>query len=146
MKINWGFKITVLYLGFVALIVTMAIMAMRQKVDLVSKDYYEQELAYQGKIDKKILTASLNEPLSWNILTDKLILTFPKQFKGQQINTEVYFFRPSDVNLDKLFSLRDTSNNQVIATDKLKKGVYKMQINWRVNNQEYYNEGIVQIK
>lgn len=145
MQINWGFKIAILYLSFVALILALAIMAMRQKVDLVSKDYYEQEIAYQGKIDKKILTASLSESLSWELQKNKLILKFPKQFAGKKISSQVYFFRPSDVNLDMSFSVNDTSINQFVETNKLKKGLYKMQINWNANNHEYYNEGIVKI-
>jgi hypothetical protein len=52
MHISWGIKIAMLYCGFVALIIIMVSMAMNQKIDLVSKDYYEQELNYQKKIDK----------------------------------------------------------------------------------------------
>ena len=41
---NFGVKITVLYLSFVALILTLVFMSFSQKVELVSKDYYAQEI------------------------------------------------------------------------------------------------------
>ena len=146
MKINWGYKIALLYLGFVALIVSMVIMAMRQKVDLVAKNYYEQEIAYQKKIDKQNLSSALSVPLSWELKNNELSFKFPSQFKGKNIVSEIYFFRPSDERMDKIFTRSDSSLNQNIPTNNLAKGIYKMQINWKVNNGEYYNEGIINIK
>ncbi len=143
---NWGFKITILYVGFVALILSMVSMAMRQKVDLVSKDYYEQELKYQDKIDRKNRTHSLKEPLSWEVKQGTLVLKFPGEFNGEKINGSIYFFRPSDAAMDKTIPVTtDTSVVLNISTNQLKKGLYKMQISWEVNKEEYYNEGIIQI-
>ena len=52
LKISWGTKIATLYIGFVGLIILMVSMSMRQRVDLVSEDYYNRELAYQDKINE----------------------------------------------------------------------------------------------
>jgi hypothetical protein len=144
MKLNWGLKITILYSGFVMLIITMVSMAMSQKVDLVSKDYYEQELRYQDKIDKTNRTHSLSEPMTWQVNPDGLLLKFPKQFEGQSIKGTIYFFRPSDERMDKKIDIAvDTSLIFHVSTDQLQKGLYKMQIDWSVNNQEYYNESVI---
>lgn len=146
MQISWGFKITVLYVGFVILILSLVAMAMRQKIDLVSTDYYEQELKYQDKINKIDRTLGLEKPLAWEVEQGSITLRFPEQFKGQKINGSIYFFRPSDVALDKIVVIpADTSGIINISTGELKKGLYKMQLNWDVNKKEYYNEGIIQI-
>lgn len=146
MRISWGYKITILYVGFVALIVCMVTMAMRQKVDLVSKDYYEQELKFQDKLNKTNRANALKEPLTWEIKQGVLQLKFPQQFNGQKINGSICFFRPSDASLDKTITIQaDTAAVQIISTHQLKKGVYKMQISWEVNKEEYYNEGIIQV-
>jgi len=146
MKISWGIKIAGLYVGFVILILSLVSMAMRQNVDLVSKDYYEQELNYQDKIDKTNRSRSLKEPLSWEVKQGVLALKFPEQFKGQKINGSIYFFRPSDAAMDKTIPISaDTSSVRDISTTQLKKGLYKMQVSWEVNKEEYYNEGIIQI-
>jgi hypothetical protein len=39
-KISWGYKIAALYIGFVLLVLFMVFMAMQQKIELVSPDYY----------------------------------------------------------------------------------------------------------
>jgi hypothetical protein len=146
MKISWGIKITVLYLGFVALTISLVTMSIREKVDLVSKDYYEQELQFQDKIDRTTRSGELKEPLTWEVKKNELMLKFPAQFIGQKITGSIYFFRPSDASLDKTISIpADASSIKNISTHELKAGLYKMQINWEVNDVEYYNEGIIQV-
>jgi hypothetical protein len=145
MKINWGMKITLLYVAFVMLILIMVSMAMNQKVDLVSKDYYEQELHYQDKIDKTSRTKKLKQQLTWQMNHHALVLKFPDQFKGQHVTGTVHLFRPSDESLDKFipFSITDTSLTLNIPTDKIKKGIYKMQIDWGKDVEAYYNESVI---
>ena len=146
MKLSWGIKIAVLYAGFVVLIVTMVSLTMREKVDLVAKDYYAQELSYQDKINKVKRANALEQPLTWQVQPAALILKFPEQFKSSEIAGSVYFFRPSDASMDTTAYVSvDTAGVQVIPTAKLNKGVYKMQVNWEANKQTYYNEGIIRI-
>lgn len=148
MKLNWGWRIALLYGGFVVLIITMVCLAMNQKVDLVTSDYYEQELKYQEKIDKTKRTLELSESLTWNLSTDGLFLKFPKQFKNQVVKGTVYFFRPSDESMDTRvkFVVNDTSGTVVVPTNKLRPGVYKMQIDWDGKNESYFNEGTLKIR
>ncbi|HET6225561.1 MAG TPA: FixH family protein [Bacteroidia bacterium] len=146
MRINWGIKITVLYLGFVALIITLVSMAARQNVDLVSKDYYEQELKFQQKLDKINRSKALSEALTWELKNKTLLLKIPKQFREKKVEGSIYFFRPSDASLDMNIALvPDTSSVIPVRINQLKKGLYKMQINWQSDKVEYYNEGIIQI-
>lgn len=143
---SWGYKIAILYTGFVVLILTMVSLTMREKVDLVSKNYYEQELQYQDKIDKMERARSLKEPLTWEVGREVLTLKFPEQNAGQKATGNIYFFRPSDASMDKTIPVAaDADGMQNIPSSQLKKGLYKMQINWTVNKVEYYNEGIIQI-
>lgn len=143
---SWGIKITVLYSSFVILIVTMVGMATKQKIDLVSSDYYEQELKYQDKINRINRTEALEQGISWSVQKDKLILSVPNQFKGKTITGKVYFFRPSDAGFDNTVEIpNDTLSNKEISTINMKKGMYKIQIDWKSDNNEYYNEGVIQL-
>jgi hypothetical protein len=144
---SWGVKITMLYAGFVLFIATMVSMSISQKVDLVSEDYYEQELQFQDKINLFDRTQALSNQLSWQVQKDKLTLDFPAQFRGKQTSGKVFFFRPSDAVLDKSMKIQaDTLTTKSISIKTLKKGLYKIQINWEVENIQYYNEGFIQIK
>ena len=143
---NWGTKITVLYSGFVILIVSMVSMAMREKVDLVSADYYEQELKYQDKIDQMENSNGLLEPFSWEVRQDVILLKFPGEFKGKVKGAEIHFFRPSDKTLDQQVSMpSDTAQLQHVETAKFRKGIYRMEVSWEAEDRKFYNEGIIQI-
>ena len=84
---NWGLRIIILYLSFVALIVTLVSLCMGRKVELVSKDYYKQELEYQGKIDAIKNEGALNS--SPEIIMDQknLYITFTPEFLLDVRNT-----------------------------------------------------------
>jgi nitrogen fixation protein FixH len=145
-RFSWGLGITFLYSGFVVLIIGMVVMAMRQKVDLVSRDYYEQELKFQDKIDQVGRTALLQSPLTWEVKPDVFSMRFPAEFQGQKISGNIYFFNPSDDKKDKKIALSpDASGLFEIPTAGLKKGVFKIQVSWQVKDVTYYNEGFVQI-
>lgn len=144
---SWGYKITILYAGFVLLITTMVVASVRQKVDLETDDYYDQELKFQGRIDRIRQTEALKTPLTWEVQPGVLKLRFPAQFDGQPVSGSICFFRPSDKALDTNMLLPATSTGaQCISTQRLKKGVYKIQLSWHAANTDYYNEGIIQIK
>lgn len=143
---NWGHKIAILYIGFVALIVTMVVLSSRQKVDLVAADYYEQELHFQEKINRSGRSNSLQQPLTWSVENGAVALSFPEEFSGSSISGSVYFLRPSDATMDHTVSIPANSEHiKTISTAALPKGVYKMEISWEVNKEKYYNEGIIQI-
>jgi hypothetical protein len=52
MKLSWGYKIMFVYIAFVAGMGFLVFKASSQKFDLVTKDYYDQELKYQQVIDQ----------------------------------------------------------------------------------------------
>jgi len=146
MRVNWGFKIGALYAGFVIMILGMVSLTMGEKVELVSKDYYAQELAYQDKIDKLNKTNRLEEPLTWELKPSVLVLKFPGEFCGISKSGNIYFFNPSDATKDKKIRVPpDTSSIRNIHVNHLEKGLYKIQVNWEVNSTEYLSEGIIQV-
>ncbi|MBX7183061.1 MAG: FixH family protein [Bacteroidia bacterium] len=144
---NWGFRIVLLYVGFVALIVTMVVLTLRERVDLVSKDYYDQELKFQKRIDRINQTNELKTNLSWEVKPGKVQVNFPTELKGQKIKAKAFFFRPSDSSLDKTIEVSaDTTCRAEISTSKLKPGMYKLQMEWEADQVAYYNEGIIQVQ
>jgi hypothetical protein len=143
---NWGLRITFLYVGFVVMILALVGLTMRQKVDLVSKDYYEQELRYQDKIDKINRTRELAEQLTWGVKSDAITLLFPSTLVDKHISGTIFFFNPSDASKDKNVVIQiNSKGEQTIPTEILHKGHYKMQINWASGKEEFYNEGVIQI-
>jgi hypothetical protein len=144
---SWGYKIAILYIGFVMLILTLVGVSSGEKVDLVSADYYEQELKFQNKLDDSKRSNELEQPLEWIVVPGAIKLKFPKEFKGRKTEASVYLLRPSDSKMDKTIKvLSDTTTERLIATDKVIAGIYKMEISWEAEGQKYYNEGVIHIK
>ena len=52
MKFNWGYKILFVYLSFAGGILYLVYRTSLENRDLVSDNYYEEELAYQKVIDQ----------------------------------------------------------------------------------------------
>ena len=139
---NWGVRIILIYSAFVIGILTMVTMAMNQNIELVSEDYYAKELKFQEQINhsENALDANITSVVNKNTVT----LHFPVEFHRHKISGTALFFKPSDSKKDLLISIAcNDQGTQVIQSDKLEKGMYKMKINWEVNQQKYYQEKVV---
>lgn len=143
LNLSWGAKIAALYIGFVLLIITMVFMSMNQKIDLVSDDYYEKELAFQTKINEMNNANNLSEKITYTFASEGININFPSAFKDKQVYGEIYLFRPSDASKDYKTKIRLTNLKQVIASENISKGMYKMQISWSAENISYFIEEVI---
>jgi len=144
MKISWGTGIWAVYGLFVLMILGLVGMSVIQKIDLVSDDYYEQEIRYQGKIDKINNAKQLTTPLKWEVAETGITLHYPADMKG--ISGQIYFYCPSDNRKDfKLDIQSSKSGSQFISTQKIPAGRYQLKIDWQANGVSYWNEGTVNI-
>lgn len=138
---NWGKKILILYLGFVAMIVFMVYQTMTQKIDLVADDYYEQELKYEDKITGQRNTNTLSEQLQCVTNNTNIIITFPKELNTNNVKGSLSFFCPSDNKKDKTIPLKlDDANQQIISHQAIAAGLYKVKIEWQTEGKNYYYE------
>jgi len=138
MKLNWGFGIVVTALLFMAFIVTLVVKTYSFKVDLVADDYYNQELHYQDKINSMNNVKNAEDKVQWKLVSDEIVFTFPEK---QNVEGYIEFFRPSDSAKDKKFAIElDSSNVQSYNTGLLAQGLYRLKIDWTVNEKSYYTE------
>jgi hypothetical protein len=140
MKINWGHKILAIYLVFIAGIAFMVVMSTRQKIDLVTPDYYAEEIKFQEKIDEINNASKLSSPVNYSIVEGVLILEFPKEFKGKKLTGQVMIYCPSDVNKDINRNLDVSGNTMKIMLPELNKGAHIIKIKWSSEGIQYYFE------
>jgi hypothetical protein len=143
MKLNWGHKIAIVIVLFMGFILVMVFIMFQYDVDLVAKDYYKQEIAYEKELDKKRNFRDLKEKPSLQISHDKktLELTFPQSMA----EGEILFFRPGNVRKDFKIALQLQNNKQTLAIDKLDKGLWRLKINWENAGEKYYWEEKVEL-
>jgi hypothetical protein len=140
MKISWGYKILIMYSLFVAGILTMVFLSSQQNRDLVSDDYYAEELAYQHVIDQSAHTASLSSPVEITQSETILMINFPSEFddiisKGKWI---LYYAADIKKDVKGTFEVRNGFVNIKVPTGAY--GLYLLKIEWASKGISYYYE------
>ena len=143
---SWGKKITVLYLAFVVLIVTLVVLCFGQKVELETKDYYAQEIKFQDKIDAISNEKNLASTITHQLQGTQIILNADSSLLSAGLEGTINFYRPSDSSKDMNLKMIFTNNQQIINTLTLIHGVYKMQLSWLSNGTKYFKEDVIFIK
>ena len=75
-------------------------MSIVQKIDLVTDNYYEEEVKFQGKIDKINRAKALATPLTWEVLENGVRIHYPTNMKG--VSGKINFYCPADNRKDCL--------------------------------------------
>ena len=144
---NWGTGIVIGIIIFILITVTMTVIFMNQDVNLVTDKYYENSLKYQDEIEKQSRTNSLNEEVKINFNGQELSILFPEDYKNKNIGGEIYFYRPSNPSLDfKLPLLLNEAGIQIIPTQRLEKGFWRLKLNWTMDGNGYYNERAITVE
>lgn len=140
MKISWGYKIIFIYTVFVLGILTMVFLTAKENRDLVSENYYAEEIAYQKLIDQSSKTAALSGPVELSLSVNQLIIQLPKEFYGLRTTGEWTLYYAADKSRD-LAGKIDTENGKYsIAIPKDAAGQYLFKMQWKAGNKEYYFE------
>lgn len=140
---NFGVKITILYLSFVGLILTLVFMCFRQNVELVSKDYYAQEIKFQDRINAINNEKNLVGSISHSINGKEIALTIDSTLVSDDFEGTINFFRPSDSSKDVQIKMSFINNEQIINTNELIHGTYKLQLSWESNQINYFKEEVI---
>jgi len=138
----WPYAIIATFVLFAGYIGYMVQQAMRTSVDLVSPDYYQQELAYQQRMETVARTAALPAPVlvRYNATLQLLSLQLPPTLVGQPLQGQIHFFRPSDQCLDFALPLQFIANQQQINTSKMQSGFWRVRLDFTAGKQAYFVE------
>ena len=140
MKLSWGYIITSGYLVFVAGIVFLVYKASSEKFDLVTKDYYEQELKYQHVIDESANTAKLSAPLIVERSGDQLQINFPVEMKDKKKTIDFYLYYAADAKKDFRKTIETKDNELIQPLPTAMRGQYQLKLSWQVDGVKYYFE------
>ncbi|ROL59344.1 hypothetical protein D9V86_10775 [Bacteroidetes/Chlorobi group bacterium ChocPot_Mid] len=146
-KFNWGWGIAVFYSAFVLFLIGNVVFSFFQRTDLVTENYYNDELAYQQTIHKAERAKRLEGNLNIVQGASTIAIQFPEEVKGKKIEGSVLLYRPSDASADRKIRLNVNDNNfQVIDSRQLAKGLWVMKIDWFDGDSTYYNEEKITIQ
>ena len=140
MKISWGYKIAAAYLLFVAGIVFLVIKANNERYDMVTKDYYGEELKYQQMIDQSARANALSAPVTVEKNKDTVTVRFPDEMKDKKIDVDFFLYYPADDKKDfrKRFTIQSIEFNQPVPDGTT--GMYDLKLSWTAEGKKYYHE------
>ncbi|TDW96703.1 FixH family protein [Dinghuibacter silviterrae] len=141
---SWGNKLTVVFILFGAMISYMVYRCMKMPVDLVTADYYKEELAYQEVIDGTKAANALSALPRLSENGERIELCMPSEMRGRSLEGSIVFYCPSDMERDRRVSLQpDADGRQWIQL--LPAGNYTAKVSWRSGGKLYYAEQPVYI-
>lgn len=141
MKFNWGTGIALFFSIFVISLVYTVYQTTLIDNSLVFDDYYAKDLAYQQHYDKLKNAMALEEKveITNSRSESKVSIQFPRSVG--KVSGEITFFCPSHSKSDfKLAVEPDQEFLQQIDSKGLRKGLWKVRINWEAAGKEFYSE------
>jgi len=143
---NWGNKLIIVFILFAILMTVLVYKSVNTRYDLVSKDYYKDELRYQDKIDGMANAAKVSDVV---VIQDSsnVIVDFPKELNGYKSTGEAWFYCSSDDSKDKKIPIQiDANGRQVFPKNKLSKSNYLLKLSWKIGDSFYFAEKKLTVK
>lgn len=139
---NFKYFIPVLYLSFVALILTMVFKSCNQNIELESKNYYADELQYQTRIDAKLLGNQYAD--SFAVTEENGIIKIAQPLSVISDSIKIEFRKPDNANADKKYVFTGSKIEDINSND-LARGVYGLSIRLFTKNGELLIEKKIQL-
>lgn len=147
MTFNWGHKLTLAFIAFAALMMFMVYKTTQANFELVSKEYYKDELAYQQVIDGTNLANKLSSLIEIQQQNELISVQLPQEMKMKEATGTIYFYCPSEASKDRKLNINlNEEAVHFIAAGTILPGNYIVKINWQAEQQNYYNEQAIIIK
>tara|TARA_R110002050_G_scaffold297339_2_gene458623 strand:+ start:34614 stop:35063 length:450 start_codon:yes stop_codon:yes gene_type:complete len=143
MRFTWGHASIAIPVIIVVVFTSVLIRSMAddKKTELVTEDYYAQEIQFQDQIDHTKNALILKTDLLWKREGDQWILGLNGDFAPGELTGELTVYRPSDSNLDfKVPILLNEKGQMSIPNARFKNGKYQIQVKWNVAGKDCYLE------
>ena len=139
----WPVGIVVTFALFFAGTVGLVVMACSQKVDLVSTDYYEQELKFQGRIDRVERTrhAAGHAAIAYDAASRSITVSLPPEQSRLTVLGSIELYRPSASGMDLAVRFApDATGTQRLDASGLAPGLWRVRVSWTAEKENYYFE------
>ena len=140
----WPFGIITAFAFFIVGTILLIAISISNRTDLLAADYYEQEIRYQGQMDR--LSRAQNLPAKATAAYDNarraITVSLPPDHASAQ--GDIHLYRPSAAGLDQRVELKlDTRGSQTLDATNLRPGLWKVKVAWTVAGHDYAIEETV---
>ncbi|MBW8358553.1 MAG: FixH family protein [Weeksellaceae bacterium] len=139
-KFTWGHGIVLALGTFIIFILSMIFYftSTWKNSELITDDYYEEELAYQDVIDAKNLANQLPEKPKYVQNETGIRIFFPADINNSNSKFRIDLHRAEDQKLDVIREMTlDSQNSIFIPAAILAKGNYVLRVHWEMDAKQY---------
>jgi hypothetical protein len=141
MKLNWGTGIVLTLTSFAGLMTFMVYQSLQQNFDLVSEDYYREELKFQEVIDGKKEALRLRDKASLELLETGFLLQLPKDLEGKEKTCSIWMYHELSAKNDFHFQMDSTVENSfTLPFQKMDTGKWVAKVELQCAGKAYYFE------
>ena len=138
---SWGYKLLFVFIAFAGLMSYMVYRCIMTPVDLVTSEYYRDELVFQKVIDGSEKANALSSKVLLQEQGGHITVQLPGEMKNEQINGSLLFYCPSDAAKDRKLVLQvDATAKQQLDVKNFLPGNYLVKIQWENKKNHYYTE------
>lgn len=137
---SWGHGVVIALFAFIAFILSMLFLFPngQKNSEMVTDNYYEEELQYQDVIDAKKRADNLQEKPVYSQNVNGILVSFPKDYNNSNTTVKFVLNRTDDQNLDiKKSEQLDASQSILIPAKVLKQGNYTLRLMWTKDKTDY---------
>ncbi len=148
-KLNWGHGVAIALGSFIIFILFLIFVysSGMKNSELISDDYYQDELTYQQVIDAKNNAETLSQKPSYSQDKNGITIVFPQSVSVDDSKVNFTLFRTDDGNLDvKKEITLDGRKQFTIPSKVLSAGSYTLKVSWKENKKPYQLDYDVQWK
>jgi len=139
---NWGKGITIALVLFIGFIVALGTILMRQNVDLVAEDYYQQEIDYETQISAESNAKKLEKTPQITQDEDYFMVQIPEgDFKKVTVDLK----RPNNSDKDLSFDILGTKSF-LLEKSKLDEGQYQIILRYEFEGKPCQEKSMIYIK
>jgi hypothetical protein len=143
---NWGNKLLITFIVFIGGMSYLVYRSVHTEFQLVEKEYYKSEIAYQQVIDGSKAAEQLSTPVSIYQTAQGIAMQMPNEMKGKALDGNIWFYCAYEQKNDKHFPIQLNENGlQLISIGLVTPGNYIVKISWQYNNKTYYTEKAITI-
>ena len=133
----------VLLAGFGAMLIMMSVLvylSVKQDIPMVNKNYYEQELKYQNKLDAMQNATAYKADFQVQRSNGIIELSIPAVLAQQLDEGTIHFYSPSSPERDRSFNLEKSKVQYAFTGQQVPPGMYRVKISISAGGQEYFHE------
>jgi len=138
---SWGNRLLLVFIAFTGLMSYMTYRCMQTPVELVAREYYRDELAFQKVIDGSNNANALSRSVAISEKSGKIIIEFPPEMRNCLLTGDILFYHAANEARDRNVKMHVLSGGKLELDRNLTgPGQFTVKITWNSQSKNYYSE------